>query len=197
MPTTRECPFCKTEIHPDASVCPHCQRESEPWTENDGYWWKKGASNEWEQAGIAKSTPTAATGKERTAAVIVLVGVVLAAVGSFLPWLNITTAFGSASRNGMGGDGIIVLVVALVVGLIAVSRLGGAGIAKGANVFPLVGALLIIAAAIYDHLEVNERIESVRGDGVLASVGAGLWLLYLAGIVMAVGWWNGREDSQP
>ena len=27
---TRECPFCKSEIRADASVCPHCQRESEP-----------------------------------------------------------------------------------------------------------------------------------------------------------------------
>lgn len=196
MPVTRECPFCKTEIRPDASVCPHCQRESEPWTENDGYWWKKGASNEWEQAGIAKTSPAAATGKERMAAVAVLVGAVLAAVGSFLPWLNINTAFGSISRNGMEGDGIIVLVVALVVGLIAASRLGGAGIAKGANVFPLIGAMLIIAVAVYDHLEVNERISSVNADGVLATVGAGLWLLYLAGIVMAIGWWNGREGTQ-
>jgi hypothetical protein len=39
MTVTRECPHCKSAIRPDASVCPHCQRESEPWTLKDGYWW--------------------------------------------------------------------------------------------------------------------------------------------------------------
>jgi uncharacterized membrane protein YeaQ/YmgE (transglycosylase-associated protein family) len=36
---TRECPFCKTSIRRDASVCPHCQRESEPWQFHNGLWW--------------------------------------------------------------------------------------------------------------------------------------------------------------
>lgn len=47
---TRECPFCKSSIRADATVCPHCQRESEPWRlvrtvwvarrSGDGtYWW--------------------------------------------------------------------------------------------------------------------------------------------------------------
>lgn len=37
--TLRECPFCKTRMERDASVCPHCQRESEPWTFHHGEWW--------------------------------------------------------------------------------------------------------------------------------------------------------------
>lgn len=57
MAETRECPFCKSQIRPDATVCPHCQRESEPWTLNDGHWWKKDESNEWEMVGAAKLTP--------------------------------------------------------------------------------------------------------------------------------------------
>lgn len=28
---TRECPYCKSRIPPDALVCRHCQRESDPW----------------------------------------------------------------------------------------------------------------------------------------------------------------------
>lgn len=39
--TTRECPHCKSLIRRDASVCPHCQRESEPWRLHDGHWWVK------------------------------------------------------------------------------------------------------------------------------------------------------------
>jgi Superinfection immunity protein len=36
---TRECPFCKEEMRRDASVCPHCRRESAAWKLNDGVWW--------------------------------------------------------------------------------------------------------------------------------------------------------------
>jgi hypothetical protein len=36
---TRECPHCKEAMRRDASVCPHCQRDSEPWKFHDGYWW--------------------------------------------------------------------------------------------------------------------------------------------------------------
>jgi hypothetical protein len=35
----RECPFCKSSIRRDASVCPYCQRESKPWRLHNGYWW--------------------------------------------------------------------------------------------------------------------------------------------------------------
>lgn len=38
---TRECPHCKSAIRRDASVCPHCRRESEAWTHHKGYWWVK------------------------------------------------------------------------------------------------------------------------------------------------------------
>lgn len=41
MKVTRECPHCKSAIRPDASVCPHCQRESPPWTLHVGEWWRR------------------------------------------------------------------------------------------------------------------------------------------------------------
>ena len=34
----RECPHCKEPMRRDASVCPHCQRDSAPWTLRDGQW---------------------------------------------------------------------------------------------------------------------------------------------------------------
>jgi hypothetical protein len=39
----RECPFCREPMRRDASVCPHCRRESPVWTYRDGHWW---AANE-------------------------------------------------------------------------------------------------------------------------------------------------------
>ena len=37
----RQCPFCKENMRRDASVCPHCRHESEPWTLHEGHWWVK------------------------------------------------------------------------------------------------------------------------------------------------------------
>jgi hypothetical protein len=41
--SSRECPHCKSMIRRDASVCPHCQRESAPWRLHNGRWWVKGS----------------------------------------------------------------------------------------------------------------------------------------------------------
>lgn len=43
----RECPFCKSEIRADASVCSHCQRESSAWVLKDGRWWSRSSSGQW------------------------------------------------------------------------------------------------------------------------------------------------------
>lgn len=41
MATSRECPHCKSLIRREATVCPHCQRESTPWILHEGRWWTK------------------------------------------------------------------------------------------------------------------------------------------------------------
>lgn len=40
----RECPHCRELMRRDASVCPHCQRESEAWAWHDGHWWVQRSS---------------------------------------------------------------------------------------------------------------------------------------------------------
>lgn len=35
----RECPHCKEGMRRDASVCPHCRRDSEAWRYWEGRWW--------------------------------------------------------------------------------------------------------------------------------------------------------------
>lgn len=44
---SRECPFCRSNIRADASVCPHCQRESEPWILKDNVWWARDSNGDW------------------------------------------------------------------------------------------------------------------------------------------------------
>jgi hypothetical protein len=38
---TRECPWCKEAMRRDAIVCPHCQRESDPWRLEGGVWFSR------------------------------------------------------------------------------------------------------------------------------------------------------------
>jgi hypothetical protein len=40
----RECPHCKEPMRRDASVCPHCRRESPAWEYRDGVWWTTDSS---------------------------------------------------------------------------------------------------------------------------------------------------------
>ncbi len=35
----RECPYCKEAMRRDASVCPHCRRDSDAWRYWEGRWW--------------------------------------------------------------------------------------------------------------------------------------------------------------
>jgi hypothetical protein len=44
----RECPYCKEPMRRDASVCPHCRKESQPWEFDQGYWWIQDASGTWQ-----------------------------------------------------------------------------------------------------------------------------------------------------
>jgi hypothetical protein len=36
----RECPHCEQQMRRDASVCPHCQRDSPPWSKEGDRWWQ-------------------------------------------------------------------------------------------------------------------------------------------------------------
>jgi peptide/nickel transport system ATP-binding protein len=40
----RECPFCKEQMRCDASICPHCQKESSAWVYDAGEWRKPSSS---------------------------------------------------------------------------------------------------------------------------------------------------------
>jgi len=47
----RECPHCKEQMRRDASVCPHCQRDSEPWRKEGDRWWQlqEGTWRHWDE----------------------------------------------------------------------------------------------------------------------------------------------------
>lgn len=104
-------------------------------------------------------------------------------VGSFLPWITVTSIFGTLSTAGTEGDGIITIVVGGVVGLFSILELTEGRQTKRAVT---IGALVALVIGIFELMTVNDRIqEAGTTDLVRASVGIGIWAI-LGGAGLAV-----------
>jgi hypothetical protein len=122
---------------------------------------------------------------QRTAALVAIAGAVMLGVGCLLPWATITTGLGSASVNGIEGDGVIILGIALIIGIAAVAALDRPGRLLPVVIFT--GASLALIALAADYLSVVERLEEASSSVARASVGAGLYLSMAGGLVAVVG----------
>jgi hypothetical protein len=120
------------------------------------------------------------------AGIAVVVAGILGAVGAALPWATVTTGFGSISRSGLdGGDGIITIIVSIGVGLLG---LGMVQRRPRAAVWLLgvVLSLVLIVVAFWDGGNVN-GISNQGASLLLVSVGIGLYLTGIAGLIGVVG----------
>lgn len=109
-------------------------------------------------------------------------GCAAALAGSFMPWVTITSVFGTIGINGTEGDGKITACVALAAGLWAVIGLNTSSRSKVrfAGVLSLIGVI----ASVYELQHVSSRAGGMNGAAVKASVGSGIWLM-LAGFLVA------------
>jgi hypothetical protein len=120
--------------------------------------------------------------------ILMLGGAVLAAIGSLLPWANIRTIFGSIGVAGTDGDGVITLAAAVVLALLALLLLLQPQRAGSVTMYAAgLCAVLIAGVGVYDFSNVSDGISEASGDGVSASVGAGLYLVVLGGAAAIVG----------
>jgi hypothetical protein len=120
---------------------------------------------------------------------VVVAGVALIALGSFLPWASVTLFGAEITIDGMDGDGPITLFGAFVVGaLMLAAHLQRPSTAK--VVTSLVFAALVTLVAIVDIVDVQSRVADVEGGvglDVDASIGVGLWMVLLGGVVATAG----------
>jgi len=116
------------------------------------------------------------------------VSVLLAAgagiVGTLMPWVTVSMLGISQSENGLGtGDGKIIIVlfgIACLLSLLGDWSFGVEGGARiGAIVLGLVGAIIAL-------MDINNFHEKVGGMGGRASIGFGLYLIVIAGVLLPI-----------
>jgi Protein of unknown function (DUF2510) len=161
----------------------------------DGSGWTKTTSgtsmSTHEATGLARTavpTPQPAAGPPWSG-VLTLVGAGMALLGAVLPWVTVTTIFGSLSKNGIDGDGRISALGGLALGVIALIVLVTKTQSRAPGVLAIVISLGILIVGAVDVADVSKRIGDLQGtDGVAsAQVGIGLWVTCLAGLVGIAG----------
>ena len=112
-----------------------------------------------------------------TVSIVALAGLVL---GSVTPWA--TTVL--ATKNGLQGDGVLTLILAVIIGVALLSYRSRP--TSGAALTGLICSLIAAAIAIYDVADISSSNTRIFGQDVhVVSVGWGLWLALAASIVLA------------
>lgn len=126
----------------------------------------------------------------RTAALVALAGGIVVAVGSFLPWAQISTGFGSVGLSGtQGGDGYITLVLGGAAALVALLNLEKPATSLSRGIIVTAGILATLVG-IFDMQNLNERLGEVDTSVAIPSIGMGLFLVIGGGIATVVGGWQ-------
>jgi hypothetical protein len=134
--------------------------------------------------------------------VIALVGAAVLVFGSFLPWAKLSANLVYGTKDGIDGNGVITLLIAVVVGLVAGVALIRPAPSRVAAVVVLVGGLVAAAVSVYEMVDVSDEFgDNVRdlrlsGDfGV--RIGVGLYLCLLASAIVVVGAVLALRQSRP
>jgi hypothetical protein len=112
-------------------------------------------------------------------------------IGAFLPWATAATDFGRFDQSGFdGGDGKLTLIASLAVGVLALCflRRRASYTVPVAIVVAILG-LGVFAVGVYDAQDIQRAINQLPTDefSITASVGSGVWVTVIAGIVIITG----------
>ncbi|MEE6210865.1 hypothetical protein U3A55_11970 [Salarchaeum sp. III] len=117
----------------------------------------------------------------------VAVGSIIGIFGGFLPWIKLTSAFGTATRTGMSGDGKYAVLLLLIAGGVAVLTDWDKRAALGTAVLAGLAALLPLLYLIDPGLGVG----TIRA-GYLER-GTGLMLSFVGAVLVTWVSWRRKE----
>jgi len=119
------------------------------------------------------------TGSKST--LVVLIGAAIALLGSFMNWVTVSGGGISVSAGGMsdGGDGVITLIVAIGTAAAAIFLKD-----KARMIAVAIGGGIIAVVGIINILDINSTGSDL---GLSTSIGIGLWMVLVGGIVAAAG----------
>jgi hypothetical protein len=135
------------------------------------------------------------TGKVIVAGWMTVVGAVALVFGSTMPWMHVRgpRVSDDATSTGMGlGDGRITVALAILLTVLAAGLLTGRmqriGGAKVAAMGVLVAGAAAVAVTAVDIADVADRAARLGVPaGAVTSVGSGLWLCFLGGLLAVAG----------
>jgi hypothetical protein len=121
-------------------------------------------------------------------AVMIVAGGAFAMLGSFLPWITATAAFvGTISRNGIdgGGDGLITIILGLAAAACGVDVYRRR--TRVASIGALACGLGLVGIVALDIGSINDRIADINTESAFASVGMGIYVVALGGVLAILG----------
>ena len=133
---------------------------------------------------------------ERQRAWGAIAGGALMFVGSFLPWVTVSTIFGTLSRSGVDGNGDGIFSAGLG------AAAAGIGVAMlnrhtrphsiGLTIVGVLGGLLTFV----DVSNIQGRLGDIDTDAALASVGIGLWMVGAGSVLCLVMGLEGTKNAK-
>jgi len=109
-----------------------------------------------------------------------VIAMMLAAIGSVLPWATVSAMVFSVSKGGLSGDGIITIILSVLgLGLFAI---GITGKARWAFISGLILSAIILGVSIYDAVDIT-KLASGAQAGASITVGVGLVLCIIGGVI--------------
>lgn len=127
-------------------------------------------------------------------ALLALVGGIVAAIGSLLPWATIRSGFGSIDITGTNGDGVITLALGVIVAGLGFARFGGQSTGIVRNAASLLG-LAIALVGVYDYTNLASRIGEIQSDYVSGVAGVGLYVVIVGGFIAFVSGPRGKTEA--